>query len=219
VANIDLLKMTISQLAPKIRSREVSPVEVTEAALAEADRLQPRLNSFITILHEQAMKQARGQEAALARGEYRGPLQGIPIGIKDNIATSGIRTTLGTKVLADYVPDQDAEVVLRCREAGAIVLGKENMDEFATGATSNNPHYGAVHNMGAGPHSRRFQWRRWRQRGGRGHFRLPEHGPGWRPPRQLVWRLPSIQRFSSSGRLVPKRRVGLGPGGDPGNLA
>ena len=152
MANIDLLKMTISQLAPKIQSREVSPVEVTEAALAEADRLQPTLNSFITILHQQAMEQARVQEAALVRGEYRGPLQGIPIGIKDNIATSGIRTTLGTKVLADHVPDQDAEVVLRCREAGAIILGKENMEEFAAGPTSNNPHYGAVHNPWALDH-------------------------------------------------------------------
>ena len=152
MANVDLLKMTISQLAPKIQRREVSPVEVTEAALAEADRLQPTLNSFITILREQAMEQARSQEAALARGEYRGPLQGIPIGVKDNIATSGIRTTLGTKVLADYVPDEDAEVVVRCGEAGAIILGKENMEEFAAGAISNNPHYGAVHNPWAPDH-------------------------------------------------------------------
>ena len=146
MVNADLLKMTISQLAPKIQSREVSPIEVTEAALAQADRLQPTLNSFITILHEPAMEQAREQEAALARGEYRGALQGIPIGIKDNIATSGIRTTVGTKVLAEYVPEEDAEVVIRCKKAGAIVLGKENMEEFAAGATSNNPHYGAVHN-------------------------------------------------------------------------
>ena len=79
-------------------------------------------------------------------------MQGIPIGIKDNIATSGIRTTLGTKVLADYVPEEDAEVIVRCREAGAIVLGKENMGEFAAGATSNNPHYGPVHNPWALDH-------------------------------------------------------------------
>ena len=152
MANVDILKMTISELAPKIQKREISPVEITEAALAGADRLQPKLNSFITILHEQALEQAREEEAALARGEYRGPLQGIPIGIKDNIATSGIRTTLGTKVLADHVPDEDAEVVVRCREAGAIILGKENMEEFAAGAISNNPHYGAVHNPWALDH-------------------------------------------------------------------
>ena len=140
MANQDLLKLTISEIAPMIRPGEVSPVELTEAALAQADRLQPTLNSFITILRDQAMDQAREQEAALARGEYLGPLQGIPIGIKDNIATGGIRTTVGTKVLSDNVPEEDAEVVRRCKEAGAIILGKENLEEFAAGATSNNPH-------------------------------------------------------------------------------
>ena len=142
----ELVSLTISELAPKIKAREISPVELTEAALAQVDRLQPVLNSFITILHDQARGQAREQEAALMRGEYRGPLHGIPIGIKDNIATAGIRTTVGSKVLADQVPEEDALVVSRCKEAGAIILGKENLEEFAAGATSNNLHYGAVHN-------------------------------------------------------------------------
>ena len=151
-SSTDLLQLTIEELAPMVRRREVSPVEITQAALAQADRLQPILNSFITILGDQAMAQAREQEAALARGEYRGPLQGIPIGIKDNIATKGIRTTVGSKVLADHVPDEDAHVVRLCKEAGAIILGKENLEEFAAGATSNNPHYGAVHNPWALDH-------------------------------------------------------------------
>ena len=142
----ELLRMTISELAPKIRHGEISPVELTEAALAGANRLQPVLNSFITIMGEQALEQAKKEEEALARGDYRGPLQGIPIGIKDNIATGGVRTTVGTKVLADYVPEEDADVVVRCKQAGAIILGKENLEEFAAGVTSNNPHYGAVHN-------------------------------------------------------------------------
>ena len=142
----DLIKLTISELAPKIQSREVSPVELTEAALAQADRLKPQLNSFITLLSDQSRRQAKEQEAALMRGEYRGPLHGIPIGIKDNLATAGIRTTVGSKVLAEHVPDEDAEVVSRCTLAGAIVLGKENLEEFAAGSTSNNLHYGAVHN-------------------------------------------------------------------------
>ena len=148
----DLLELTISELAPKIRSREVSPVEVAEAALARAERLQPSLCSFITILGEQAMGQARESEAALSRGEYRGPLHGIPIGIKDNIATAGIRTTVGSKVFADHVPEEDAHVITLCKEAGAIVLGKENLEEFAAGATSKNLHYGAVHNPWALEH-------------------------------------------------------------------
>ena len=150
--NVDLLRMTISELAPKIQNKEVSPVELTEAALAEADRLQPTLNSFITILHDRALTQARESETAISRGDYRGPLHGIPIGLKDNLATAGITTTLGSKVLANHVPEEDAEVVKRCRDAGAIIIGKENLEEFAAGATSNNPHYGAVHNPWALDH-------------------------------------------------------------------
>ena len=146
MADTDLLKLTISELAPKIKAKEISPVDLTEAALAQADRLQPKLNSFITMLHDQARSQAKEQEAALMRGEYRGPLHGIPIGIKDNIATAHIRTTVGSKVLADQVPDEDALVVTKMKEAGAIILGKENLEEFAAGSTSNNLHYGAVHN-------------------------------------------------------------------------
>jgi len=146
MAATELLTLTIAELAPQIRARQISPVELTEAALAQAERLQPRLGSFITILHDAARQQAREQEAALMRGEYHGPLHGIPIGIKDNIATAGIRTTVGSKVLAQHVPAEDAEVVRRCKAAGAIIVGKENLEEFAAGPTSNNPHYGAVHN-------------------------------------------------------------------------
>ena len=146
MADSDLCQLTISELAPKIKAREISPVELTEAALARADRLQPTLNSFITILHDQARSQAKEQEEALMRGEYRGPLHGIPVGIKDNIAIAGIRCTVGSKVLADHVPAEDALVVTKCKEAGAIILGKENLEEFAAGPTSNNLHYGAVHN-------------------------------------------------------------------------
>ena len=142
----ELTRLTITELASRIRAKEVSPVEVTEAALAQADRLQPTINSFITILYDSARAQAKEAESAIARGNYKGPLHGIPVGIKDNIATGGIRTTLGSKVLADHVPEEDAHVVSLCKQAGAIILGKENLEEFAAGATSNNPHYGAVHN-------------------------------------------------------------------------
>ena len=146
MANSNLTNMTISELAPMIQSKEVSPVELTEAALEQVDRLQPVLNSFITVLHEQAREQAKEQEAALMRGEYRGPLHGIPVGIKDNIDTGGIRTTVGSKVLSGQVPAEDALTVAKVKEAGAVILGKENLEEFAAGSTSNNLHYGAVHN-------------------------------------------------------------------------
>ena len=142
----ELLSSTIAELAPRIRSGEVSPVDLTEAALAHAEAMQGELNTFITLLPNQARAQARQEADAIARGEFKGPLQGIPIGLKDNLATAGIKTTLGTRVLADYVPDEDAEVAIRCRAAGAIILGKENMEEFAAGATSNNPHFGPVRN-------------------------------------------------------------------------
>ena len=142
----DLLQLTISELAPKIQAKEVSPVELTEAALARAERLQSSLNTFITSTYDEARRQAKEQEAALMRGEYRGPLHGIPIGIKDNIDTAGIRTTVGSKALTNQIPDEDALVVTKCKEAGAIILGKENLEEFAAGSTSNNLHYGAVHN-------------------------------------------------------------------------
>ncbi len=138
MADSDLLTLTISELAPRIKAKEISPVELTEAALAQADRLQPKLNSFITLLHDQARAQAKEQEAALMRGEYRGPLHGIPIGIKDNIATAHIKTTVGSKVLADQVPAEDALVVTRMKEAGAIILGKTNTPEFGMSGTTQN---------------------------------------------------------------------------------
>jgi len=144
--NKELLKLSISELAPKIKSREVSPVEVTKAALEQMERVRPRTNSFITVLSDSAIKQAKEAEKAIMRGDYRGQLHGIPVGIKDNLATEGIRTTLGSKIFSDYVPEKDAFVVERVKKAGAVILGKENMHEFAIGGTSNNPHFGAVHN-------------------------------------------------------------------------
>src|SRR5256712_11330127 len=131
MAATELLTLSIAELATKIRARQVSPVELTEAALAQAERLQPSLDSFITILHDRARQQAREQEVALMRGEYRGPLHGIPIGIKDNIATAGIRTTVGSEVFTDYVPEEDAYVVSRCKEAGGDLAGEENLEELA----------------------------------------------------------------------------------------
>ena len=142
----DLLQLSISEISPRIKNREISPVELTEAALSAAGKLQPQLNSFITILDQQAMAQARIAESKIMNGEYLGPLHGIPIGIKDNIETQGIRTTVGSKVLGKHIPTNDAHVVTLCKNAGAVILGKENLEEFAAGVTSNNLHYGAVHN-------------------------------------------------------------------------
>ena len=135
MSNADLLKSSLSEMAARIRARDISPVELTDAALAKAEHLQPTLQSFITLLPEQAREQAKKREEAIANGQYLGPLDGIPIGIKDNITTAGIRTTIGSKVFDKHVPDEDAFVVQRCKEAGAIILGKENMHEWACAAS------------------------------------------------------------------------------------
>ena len=146
MADTDILKLTIEELAPKIKERKISPVDVVDASLAQAERMQPILNSFITILGDRARQRARELEDSLMKGNYLGPLHGIPIGIKDNLATAGIRTTVGSVALSGYVPDENAHVVTLCEQAGAVVIGKENLEEFAAGVTSNNLHYGAVHN-------------------------------------------------------------------------
>jgi aspartyl-tRNA(Asn)/glutamyl-tRNA(Gln) amidotransferase subunit A len=136
----------IWELAPRIKARQVSPVEVTAAAIAQAERMQPIVNSFITLVPELALQQAHELERLLMSGEYLGPLHGIPIGVKDAFLTAGIRTTDGSKMLEHYVPGHDAGVVERLRNAGAVILGKENMHELAFGLTSDNPWFGRVRN-------------------------------------------------------------------------
>jgi aspartyl-tRNA(Asn)/glutamyl-tRNA(Gln) amidotransferase subunit A len=120
--------------------------------LARIEQLNPKLNAYITVTAELAIVQAKKAEAELyaprgrQRNRDRGPLHGIPISLKDNIYTEGIRTTAGSKILKDFIPQNDAQVVVRLKEAGAVILGKTNMHEFAYGVTSNNPHFGPVHN-------------------------------------------------------------------------
>ncbi|MBZ5495203.1 MAG: amidase [Acidobacteriia bacterium] len=138
--------LTIRRLAPLIRRRKLSPVELTRALLARIDRLDPRLNSFITVTSDLALAQARRAEKEIVRGAYRGALHGIPICLKDLFYTRGIRTSAGSRILRNFVPTENAHVVDRLFEAGAILLGKTNLHEFAYGATNVNPHFGAVHN-------------------------------------------------------------------------
>jgi len=141
----DLTKLSISEAAELVRKKKVSPVELTRACLAQIEQLNPALNAFITVTAESALAQAREAEAEAQRGKLRGPLHGIPIGLKDLFDTAGVRTTAGSAVFKDRVPTQDAEVVRRLKAAGAILLGKHNMHEFAYGATSVVSHFGAVH--------------------------------------------------------------------------
>ncbi len=145
-ATTDVADMTLQQAAAALRSKTLSPVELTRACLARIEVQNPKLNAFITVTAERALARAHQLELELVRGQWRGPLHGIPLALKDNIDTAGVRTTAAAKAFADRVPATDAEVVRRLDEAGAIVLGKLNMDECAYGVTSDTGYFGAVQN-------------------------------------------------------------------------
>ena len=138
--------LTIAKIAPLLRQREISPVELTEYFLGRIDRLQPRLNAFITLTKNLARNQARQMEKEILKGHYRGALHGIPITLKDLFYTAGVRTTGGSKILRNFIPKENAIVVDRLFAAGSILLGKTNLHEFAYGVTNANPHYGPAHN-------------------------------------------------------------------------
>ncbi|MBM3790332.1 MAG: amidase [Acidobacteria bacterium] len=144
--NLELTELSITRLAPLLRRRRISPVELAEALLARIERAQPRLNSYITVTADLALDQARRAEREIGRGRYRGPLHGIPIAIKDLIFWKGVRTTAGSRILRDFVPGESAAVVERLWEAGAVLLGKTNLHEFAYGPTNLNPHFGPTRN-------------------------------------------------------------------------
>jgi aspartyl-tRNA(Asn)/glutamyl-tRNA(Gln) amidotransferase subunit A len=129
-----------------VRTRKVSPKELTSACLARIQRLNPTLNAFITVMAEQAMADAVTAETEIMKGRWRGPLHGIPVGLKDLFDTAGVRTTGASALFADRIPTEDAEVVRRLKAAGAVIVGKQNMHEFALGATSAASHFGPVHN-------------------------------------------------------------------------
>lgn len=130
----DLTALTLAEASAKIRSREVSSIELTDACLARIATYDPKVDAFITVMTEQARAQARQLDHELIGGKWRGPLHGVPIALKDNIDTAAVRTTGGSALFADRVPDADAPVAERLRAAGAVFIGKTNMHEFALGA-------------------------------------------------------------------------------------
>src|SRR5579871_242559 len=137
---------SLQQVSELVRKKSASPVELTQACLKRIEKFNPALNAYITVMGEQALARARELEAERQSGKWRGPLHGIPIGLKDLIDTAGVRTTAASAIFADRVPSEDAEVVRRLKAAGAVLVGKLNMHEFAYGATSVPSHFGAVHN-------------------------------------------------------------------------
>ena len=137
---------TILELSDLIRRRSISPVELTRGCLARVEELNPILNAFITVTTESALADARRAEEEIKRRGWRGPLHGIPIGLKDLIDTVGVRTTAASALFKDRVPAEDAEIVLRLKKAGAVLIGKQNLHEFAYGGSSIVSHFGEVHN-------------------------------------------------------------------------
>ena len=133
MATKDIAFLSATELGSAIKSKEISPVEAVEAYLDRIERIDPQVNSYITVMAEQARQEALEAEKEIRRGDYRGPLHGIPMGIKDQIYTKGVRTTDASKIRSDFIPKFDATVVTNLKKAGAIVLGKLNMSEFAHG--------------------------------------------------------------------------------------
>jgi aspartyl-tRNA(Asn)/glutamyl-tRNA(Gln) amidotransferase subunit A len=140
------LRLTIENLSARIRGGEISPVELTRDCLERIEKLNPKLNAYITVLADSALDEARRGEQEILHGDYRGPLHGIPIGLKDILDTAGAHTTVASAVFKDRVPTEDAEVVRRLRAAGAVILGKQNLHEFAYGGSSLISFYGEVRN-------------------------------------------------------------------------
>jgi aspartyl-tRNA(Asn)/glutamyl-tRNA(Gln) amidotransferase subunit A len=143
---LDLEGLTIGALAPLLKKKQISPLEITKSYLERIGKLNPKLNAYLAMAEDGALAAAKKAEREIRQGNYRGPLHGIPLSIKDNIATKGVITTAGSKILADWVPDHDATVVERLKAAGAIILGKTNMHEWAKGSNSINPFYGTPFN-------------------------------------------------------------------------
>ena len=141
----ELAFLTIEQAARLLRKKSISPIDLIEVALARIERFNPTLNAFITVV-DHARSEARRAEKQLCRRGTKSLLCGIPLSIKDNFLTRGIRTTAGSLILTNFVPGEDSDVVQKLTHAGAIVLGKTNMHEFAYGITNENPHYGPSRN-------------------------------------------------------------------------
>jgi aspartyl-tRNA(Asn)/glutamyl-tRNA(Gln) amidotransferase subunit A len=142
----DPTQLTLTELGAAYRARQLSPVDATRACLDRIARLDPELHAFITVTGDLAVDQARAAEAELRRGQDRGPLHGVPIALKDLVDTAGIRTTGGSGLFADRVPAEDAEVVRRLRDAGAVLLGKLNLHEMAYGASGVIGHFPVTRN-------------------------------------------------------------------------
>ena len=143
---MDLMSLTAVELGQKIKNKEVTVKEAVEESLRRIDALEKDINSFVTVDKEGALKQAEEVQKKIDSGELTGPLAGVPVAIKDNMCTKGLLTTCSSKILGNFVPTYTATAVEKLKEAGAVIIGKTNMDEFAMGSTSETSYYGATKN-------------------------------------------------------------------------
>ena len=143
---MDLMQLTAVELGKKIKNKEVTVKECVEAALAQMDAVEGQIHSFVTIDREGALKKAEEVQAKIDAGELTGPLAGVPVAIKDNMCTEGLLTTCSSKILYNFVPTYTSEAVLNLEKAGAVIIGKTNMDEFAMGSTTETSAFGPTKN-------------------------------------------------------------------------
>jgi aspartyl-tRNA(Asn)/glutamyl-tRNA(Gln) amidotransferase subunit A len=142
----ELAALSLAETSRLVRDRKLSPVEITDACLAQIERLEPSLNAFITVTADEARQEAKACAEEIAGGRLRGPLHGLPAAIKDLFDVAGVRMTAGSRILSENIATEDSEAAARLKAAGALILGKLNLHEFAFGATGVNPHYGPARN-------------------------------------------------------------------------
>ncbi|MDE6365603.1 MAG: Asp-tRNA(Asn)/Glu-tRNA(Gln) amidotransferase subunit GatA, partial [Lachnospiraceae bacterium] len=143
---MDILKYSAVELSAAVREGRVTAVEAMEAVLARIDERENEINAYVTIDRERALKTAEAVQEKIEKGELTGPLAGVPVAVKDNMCTEGMRTTCSSKILENYVPTFSAEAVINLEKAGAVMIGKTNMDEFAMGSTTETSAYGVTRN-------------------------------------------------------------------------
>ena len=143
---MNVIEMTAAQLSAAIREGKTTAVEAAEAVLAQIEKEDKNYNCYVTVDRDGALTQARAVQAKIEAGELTGPLAGVPVAVKDNICTEGLRTTCSSKILHNFVPTYTAEAVKNLQKAGAVILGKTNMDEFAMGSTTETSAYGPTKN-------------------------------------------------------------------------
>ena len=204
----DIPFLSVAELGRRIRAREVSPVEATEAYLERIGRIDSRLNSYITVCADEARQAAAAVEREIAAGRYLGPLHGIPVAVKDQFDTVGIRTTYGSALEWDHVPTEDAVVVAKLKEAGAVLLGKLNLSEFALGESFHHPGGQPRNPWDLSRNPRHLQ-----QRVGGGHGGVPVRHSAGRGHRRLDAHPGSLER---ADRAAPNVGAGKSARGSRG---